>query len=220
MRPLKGASMSKEKRDFDKVAATWDENPRRVEQAAAIARAMLERVPFKPGWHIADYGAGTGLLTLNILLHVGRITAFDSSAGMLDVLKGKLAKADLHTVECRLLDLETDSTQSGRYDAVVSAMTLHHIKEPGEMIRKWAAMLVPGGWLAVADLESEEGDFHDDPTGIFHFGFVRKSLEDWFSGAGLKIQAMDIAYVVHKDVKGQAKDFPILLAVARKSDAW
>ena len=181
---------------------------------------MVERVPFQPGWHIADYGAGTGLLTLNILLHVGRITAFDSSAGMLDVLKGKLAKADLHTVECRLLDLETDSTQSGRYDAVVSAMTLHHIKEPGEMIRKWAAMLVPGGWLAVADLESEEGDFHDDPTGIFHFGFVRKSLEDWFSGAGLKIQAMDIAYVVHKDVKGQAKDFPILLAVARKSDAW
>ena len=51
---------------FDEAAAQWDSNPGRVDVARAVGEAIGRAVPFEPGWRAVDYGAGTGLLTLNL----------------------------------------------------------------------------------------------------------------------------------------------------------
>ena len=181
--------------------------------AGAVAGAIRERLPLDPGWRLLDYGAGTGLLTLSLQPAVRAVVAMDSSKGMLEVLAGKAAIAGFGNVECRFGDLEREDAPSGEeYDAIVSAMTLHHLREPGAMLKKWAAMLKSGGWLAAADLEPEDGTFHDDPTGIFHHGFAAADLLRWTAEAGLQDGRVETVHRIHKD----AREYPVFLASARK----
>ena len=51
---------------FDEAAAQWDNNPGRVDLARAVGEAIGRAIPFQAGWRVLDYGAGTGLLTLNL----------------------------------------------------------------------------------------------------------------------------------------------------------
>jgi ubiquinone/menaquinone biosynthesis C-methylase UbiE len=171
-----------------------------------------------PKWRLLDYGAGTGLLTLHLQPQVGRVVAMDSSQGMLDVLAGKAREAGMQNVECRSGDLEREEPPAGeRFDAIVSAMTLHHLREPRLMLGKWAEMLDPGGWVAVADLEPEDGTFHDDPTGIFHHGFAAADLLRWMGEAGLEDGRVETVHRIRKDLRPDgAREYPVFLATARK----
>jgi len=42
----------------------------------------------------------------------------------------------------------------------------------------------PGGFLSIADLDSDDGQFHEDKTGVFHSGFDRNVMRQYFSEAG------------------------------------
>ena len=55
--------MNTEKRDFNKEAASWDENPARVKIAQNVAEAISKQVKLTPKWMCMDFGCGTGLLT-------------------------------------------------------------------------------------------------------------------------------------------------------------
>src|SRR5262245_42487472 len=46
--------------DFDARAATWDDDPTKVERARAIADAIVREVPLAPSMAALEYGAGTG----------------------------------------------------------------------------------------------------------------------------------------------------------------
>jgi 2-polyprenyl-3-methyl-5-hydroxy-6-metoxy-1,4-benzoquinol methylase len=205
-------------RHFDAVAAGWDGCPRRVLLAGAVAGAIRTRLPLRADWRLLDYGAGTGLLTLHLQPLVGGVVAMDSSKGMLEVLDGKARAAGMANVECRLCDLEAEEPPAGeRFDAVVSAMTLHHLREPRLMLRTWAAMLRPGGWIAVADLEPEDGTFHDDPAGIFHHGFAAGDLLGWLVEAGLGEGKVETVHHIRKETPSGTREYPVFLATARKS---
>ena len=54
--------MKNQPRDFDKQAATWDENPGRVKLAEDVAGAVAQQVALLPDMDGLDFGCGTGLL--------------------------------------------------------------------------------------------------------------------------------------------------------------
>jgi hypothetical protein len=85
------------------------------------------------------------------------------------------------------------------------------------LARKLFALLHAGGKIALADLETESGDFHDDMTGVYHRGFDRAALVAQFSVAGfVKVEA-SIAYVYSKARPGGVtKDYPIVLLTGEK----
>ena len=93
-------------RDFDKAAATWDEEPRRVKLAEDTAAAIAGTISLSETMTSMDYGCGTGLLTLLIQPHVGRIIGADSSKGMLEVLERKVRDRGLDNMETLFLDAE------------------------------------------------------------------------------------------------------------------
>lgn len=73
------------------------------------------------------------------------------------------------------------------------------------------------GWLALADLEAEDGSFHDNPTGVHHHGFEKDFLRDKFIENGL----IDVSIVTAATVNKSAQDgikhsYPVILAVGRK----
>ena len=64
----------------------------------------------KLGTEILDVGAGTGRLSIPLLLQGHSVCAVDASAKMLDVLKSKDAKQAIRTVHCPIQDLDLNQT--------------------------------------------------------------------------------------------------------------
>jgi ubiquinone/menaquinone biosynthesis C-methylase UbiE len=206
-----------EKMDFDKVAASWDQQSARVKLAEDIAGAVLREVTLSPGMDLLDFGCGTGLLTLRLAPHVRSITGVDSSRGMLDVLEGKIAVQGPANVKIRLLDLDEGDLLSGSYDLVVSSMTLHHIRDVGPLLAQFREILKPSGCLCIADLDPDEGQFHESSQGIFHSGFDRAALRGLFEKAGFRdMRDLTATEVVKPAADGATRHFSVFLMTGRK----
>ena len=106
--------MNSDKRDFDKEAAAWDENPGRVRMTNAIADAIAEEIKLKADMDVLDFGCGTGLITVRLSPLVHSVTAVDGSQGMLDVLQAKIRSRNLTNVETRRLDFEKGEVLKGQ----------------------------------------------------------------------------------------------------------
>lgn len=209
--------MNMEQRDFDKEAASWDEHPTRTNLAKEIGNAIVKHVAVTSDMDALDFGCGTGLLTMQLQPLVRSITGADSSQGMLKIFNAKRAGLQLANVKSLLCDLDKGDTLSGRYHLVVSAMTLHHIKEIAPLLRQCNSVMVPGATLCLADLDLEGGQFHEDNTGVFHFGFDRSTLHAILDDAGF----VDVAVVTAAEIEklagdGTTKRFTVFLMTARK----
>jgi ubiquinone/menaquinone biosynthesis C-methylase UbiE len=166
---------------------------------------------------VMDYGAGTGLVTLRLQPLVGRIVAADTSPGMLAVLGEKIAKAGIKNVDPRLWNVETDPLPLERFDVVVSTMTFHHLREIPPVLRRFHGLLTPGGQIGIADLDCEAGDFHSDPTGVWHFGFDRSHLRKQFEEAGFRSVRVDTAHRLERPgAGGLLKEFSFFVLTASK----
>ena len=101
---------------------------------------------------------------------------------MLDQLAKKPELAGKVEVFCQ----DILATPLGRQvDLVVSAMAMHHVADTRALFCALFAHLVPGGRLAVADLDTEAGDFHEPGTkGVYHHGFARELLVAMLREAG------------------------------------
>jgi tRNA (cmo5U34)-methyltransferase len=206
------------KRDFDKDAATWDDNPARIELAQAVAAAILRQVPVSNDMTMLDYGAGTGLVTLALQPHVRDVEAADSSQAMLAKLSEKALASGSTSVKTTFMDLENDAIPGQRYDLIVSSMTLHHIEDVSGIISCLHTMLKPGGYLAVADLDLDDGEFHPDPTGVKHNGLDRSEIARLFAETGFDGVASSTAHIISKPVADKGmRDFPVFLVSGRKA---
>ena len=201
---------------FDQGAETWDEQPGRVQMAEGIASAILAQVPVRETMSCVDYGCGTGLVTLAILPHVRHVTGIDSSANMLARLREKTR--GLTNVDTLHLDLEVDSPPAIQVDLVFSAMTFHHIADVPRVLQALAGMLVPGGFLAVADLDAEDGSFHQNMTGIHHSGFERAWVKAQMQAAGLDDLCESTACEVERERPEGMRKYPVFLIFGRKED--
>ena len=198
---------------FDARAATWDDDPRRLQLAADVSAALERHVPLRPDWTALDYGAGTGLLTFALASRVRSILAVDASEGMLAVLAQKAKTTGLRSVETLRADFTQDPLPPGPFDLVASAMTLHHVADVDRLLRQFFALLAPGGHLALADLDAEDGSFHGHADGVFHLGFDRVVFAKQLAAAGFHGLRFDTAARTVKN----GRSYAIFLAVARKS---
>lgn len=201
---------------FDQVAESWDDDPEKVARAREIALAVLANVPVGPQTRVLDYGAGTGLVTQALLPHVGPVTLADSSPGMRAVLQRKVVDGEL-PADARVwdLDLELQTAPPGRFDLIVCALVMHHVRALDTVLEGLVGMLDPGGVLCIADLDAEDGSFHahrHDFDG--HHGFDRGELAGTLEQAGLE-------HVVVSDCTTVVKEgttYPVFLAVGRRPE--
>ncbi len=202
--------------DFDARAATWDDDPAKVERAQAIADAIVRSVPLTGAMRAMEYGCGTGLLSFMLRFRLGQVTLADVSDGMLAVAAGKIAAAHDGAMSTVKLDLLVDPMPAERYDVIYSAMTLHHVPDTGAILQRFSEVLAPDGLLCIADLDTEDGSFHG--AGFDgHLGFDRARLGAQARDAGFTTVEFSTACEIDKKVDGRPRRYPVFLMSARKA---
>jgi hypothetical protein len=73
-------------------------------------------------------------------------------------------------------------------------------------------MLHAGGTIALADLDKEDGSFHTENTGVFHFGFDQETFASWAKSAGFEDINIEIVSIAKKPYG----EYPIFLLTGRK----
>lgn len=201
---------------FDRLAAEWDSNPQRVALARAVADAICASVPLSPDMKAMDFGAGTGLLTLALLPHVRQMTAVDTSPEMLRVLTEKAKALPVGAIQTLTCDLSRARPPVEDLDLMVSSMVLHHVQDVPALLQRLRPCMRRGGWVAVADLDTEDGSFHPDRTGVYHNGFARETVCEWLRQAGFPIPvACDAHRLSRPAADGTSRIYPVFLVVAQ-----
>jgi predicted TPR repeat methyltransferase len=201
--------------DFDDKAATWDDDPAKVERARVVAQAIRDVIPLTPATRFLEYGAGTGLVAEALVGVVGAITLAEPSAGMRAVAT---AKVDAGTLPPNTrvwdLDLTAAPVPTEHFDVIATVMTLHHIHHLEPVLTGFAALLGDGGHLAVVDLEAEDGSFHDENDGFDgHHGFDRVALRTKLEAAGFA----DVAFAQVHQIEKDSRTYPLFLATSRRA---
>jgi ubiquinone/menaquinone biosynthesis C-methylase UbiE len=203
--------------NFDERAHDWDSDPKKVERARVVAEAIRKTIPLSNQMNALEYGCGTGLLSFALQSELGQITLADTSQGMLDVLGEKIVASGVTNMHPLRLDLASDPVPAERFDITYSLMTLHHIHDAQNILRRFYDVLEPNGYLLVADLDKEDGSFHTDGTTDIHQGFARDGLQKWVEAAGFEDVSFSTAYEIRKKIENKEKVFPVFLMKAYKA---
>lgn len=201
--------------DFDSAARTWDENPIHMERSKAIASRMEEMLPLKNEMKALEYGAGTGILSFLLHEKLGSITMMDSSKVMVKVMEEKVLHRKAANLFPICFNLEHE-VHDQSYDLIFNQMVLHHIVNIQALFEKFFQMLLPGGFLAIADLYPEDGSFHGEGFDG-HKGFDPEQLKVQLQKTGFKNINFQQCYTVTRMLTGgDTQSFFIFLLTASK----
>jgi tRNA (cmo5U34)-methyltransferase len=122
---------------------------------ALVAQAAAATTPHAR--HVLDVGCGAGNYTLRLLEHLPGLdaTLVDLSRPMLDRATERVGRATTGTVTAIRGDVREVELGEGRFDVILAAAVLHHLRADAEWRAVFGAFhraLRPGGSLWVFDL--------------------------------------------------------------------
>jgi len=195
---------------FDERAREWDTNIIHIERSVAIASGMEKMIPLKPSMNALEYGAGTGLLSFVLKDKFTEITLMDNSQEMINVCIEKTQYFNTDHIHPLFFDLEHNDF-NGKFDIIFTQMVLHHVVDAETILNKFNSLLNPGGYLAIADLYSEDGSFHGLDANV-HKGFDPEELSETLKAKGFKSSEYRTCF----EIKREDKVYPIFLLVTQK----
>lgn len=201
---------------FDDLASTWDDDPRRIARAAAVAAEIGRRLRLEAGTAILEVGAGTGAIGRTLAPQVAQVTLLDSSAKMTEVARQRIQQTGLRQV--RAICGELSDLRGERFDVIIASLALHHMPDVPAALSQFAGLLRVGGQVAIADLDEDiEHEYHDEGFGGHH-GFNRDHLSADLRQAGFDGLEWTTVFQMPKTTRsGQEKVFPVFLVTATLS---
>ncbi len=148
---------------------------------------VLAVLRLKPGWTVADIGAGTGYFTVPIARSIGsrgRVFAVDVAPEMLDRIRAKLSELNLQNVDC--LEGEASATGIGSQacDFVFMANVWHEFDDLAAVLAEAARILKPGGHIAILDWRADVEPEHGPPP---HHRISELAAADTMSRSGFQV---------------------------------
>ena len=197
---------------FDARAREWDKDKMHMERSLAIAAELEKMIPVNHSMKALEYGAGTGILSFLLKDRFSEITLMDSSTEMIKVCEEKTEFYGTKHIKPLWFDLE-HMDYDHHIDIIYNQMVLHHVNNIEAMLGKFYQLLNPGGYLAIADLYTEDGSFHGPDVKDVHLGFEPAGLASTLQSCGFTTTEYRTCFVVKRD---SGKSYPIFLLVARK----
>lgn len=195
---------------FNQAAQEWDKGDMRQNIAHAVFQTITSRIALLNNMNIMDFGAGTGLLSFKIAPMVKRVVGIDLSEKMLEQLESKNTPS--LSVQAICQDIFQTPLQE-QFHGIVSSMAMHHVENMSALFESFYNHLKRDGFIAIADLEAEDGTFHTHGNeGVHHFGFDKNHLRETIENAGFEHVRFHHAYTVQKC----DKEYPIFVVTATK----
>lgn len=162
------------------------------------------------GKAVADLGCGEGQLTLLLARFAERVTAFDQSQRMLELVREKAEEEGVaDRLELRRGILEDLLLPDESLDAVFLSQSLHHSSKPQQVLKACAASLKAGGQLIILDLVRHEHEWTREEWADEWLGFDPLELRGWLESVGLEPVVLD-------SLPGSAPDLSVLMVIGRK----
>jgi tRNA (cmo5U34)-methyltransferase len=200
--------------EFDIKAGEWDKNPMHWDRSEAIAKEIIKLIPLKKEMTALEYGAGTGILSFMLKDHVNEIFLMDNSSEMLKIMNEKIETTKVKNLKTLNFDLEQTDYKEGKFDLIFTQMVLHHVTDIENIINKFYNLLNPGGYLAIADLYTEDGTFHGEDF-IGHKGLDIEILSDQIKRQGFTNIIHRQCFVINRKISDtETKQFGVFLLIA------
>ncbi|MGI0053817.1 MAG: class I SAM-dependent methyltransferase [Thermoplasmata archaeon] len=158
--------MAASRREFDREARGYDLTAlRTMPRYRELHRMLAWGVPYLPARAISllELGCGTGTLTARLLSGFphAQLTAVDLSEEMIRQARRK-TRAWSDRVEFQRAPF-TELALAGPFDAVVSALAIHHLTDPQKrrLFGRVARWLPTGGYFGIADDHLPEDPLFD-----------------------------------------------------------
>lgn len=202
---------------FDEQAGVWDDNPVRAALARSIVRMAEAEITRFTAPRVMDYGCGTGMCSIPLAHRASSLLAVDVSPGMLAKLRAKADALNLLNVETLQRNLAEQALEGREFDAIITAMALHHVRDVALVAKRFRPLLAPDGVLIIADLDQEDGSFHDDPTGVEHHGFKREWMLNILEAAGFRVVNVTTVHTIEKPAaSGEgSRSYPVFFMTAK-----
>lgn len=137
---------------FDRAADSYESTG--VPYFDVFGRHLVSLAAPRPGDVVLDAGCGRGAATLPAAEAVGergRVEAIDLSPAMVALL----AAAAPPNVTAAVGDAESPSFAEGTFDAVLSAFVIFMLPDPAGALRRYRALLRPGGTVALSQFPEQ-----------------------------------------------------------------
>ncbi len=172
---------------FGRVAGEWDAVRNDLFGQSFTDSALLGFL--NPGWHVADFGCGTGNATELFSRWVDRVSAIDRSPEMLEAAKDRLQEAGVDSanvdfLEGELTDLPLDTAS---VDVAACVLVLHHVVDHVAALKEMRRVLRTtqnGGMLLVVDMCEHQRHEYRHAMGHVHLGFSEEERREMFELAG------------------------------------
>ena len=202
--------------EFDIKAAGWDQDPMRRERSEVVANGIKNIIPLSGDMIALEYGSGTGLTSFLLKDHVKEITMMDNSAEMVKIMNKKILDSGVWNLKTLFFDLEKDHWNGGKFDIIITQMVLHHISDYKSILNKFHQMLNPEGYIAIADLYSEDGSFHGEGF-KGHRGFDIEEFSSEIRNMNFNIISANKCFSINKRITDTAmRQFDLFLLIAKK----
>src|SRR5580658_5150451 len=153
------------RQEFDREARAYDRTAKAsMPGYSDLHRTLLGGIPYAPTreFRLLELGVGTGTLTALILEQFphARVTGVDLSPQMIALARTKLRP---FRDRVTLIDGDLGEFGGGPFDAVVSALAIHHLADPDKwrLFRRVYRTLPRGGYFGDADDHLPEDPLFD-----------------------------------------------------------
>ena len=155
------------------------ENKNRIEEVAI--NHLLDITNVDEETSICDYGAGTGIFTIEMAKKTrNKVYALDSSGEMVDSIKEKVQKNGLDNLRVKQVETDQVPLDNQSIDLFVLITVFHHIENKKTFISEIKRVLKKGGRVALVEFHKSDSPM-GPPTG---HRLSPSELEDLFIPSG------------------------------------
>ncbi|SDL05209.1 class I SAM-dependent methyltransferase [Lacicoccus qingdaonensis] len=165
---------------FNEIAKRYDNEDHR-HLAGVILNELKQHLVDTEDKVLLDYGAGSGLIGLELADQFNKVHLADVSSEMVEVLDKKITLGNTGNAEAHEMNLLEKDTLI-KADIIIMSLVLLHVKEHQKLIQKLYDALSDGGKLYIVDFDKNPEVTHPKVTN----GFTHENLKEMMSNAGFE----------------------------------
>jgi ubiquinone/menaquinone biosynthesis C-methylase UbiE len=149
---------------FSNWSNEYDNTLGKIGHHIDLLSMMTKHSTIRKGDKVLDIGCGTGLLSLKLLQKTDcLITGIDNSKEMMAIFRNKIKQLNLKSkITCKMMDANDLNFKKETFDKIVSSVTLHHIKNKTNLIKRVLKILKPGGIFIIGEIDMDTTGKHND----------------------------------------------------------